>query len=270
MDPPLVESSNAYRPDDNLTLSVLGIGAFIFADLVHEVIGHGGACLASGGTITLLTSVYFRCNLNSKIIDAAGPLANLLFGGLFWAIPRFWKNISIHTRVFVASTMSFNFFWGSGYLIYSGITNIGDWAYVVEGLQPVWFWRFLLVLLGVTLYYLSMRALANGLWTLVAVSEGEKSRRIRVIFMIPYVAAGLAECLAASFDRQGSLLAIKDGALETFCASIGFLIVARRLAHRKTRDQLKYTPVTRKLSWVVFVALLLVAFIVTMGRGMRF
>ena len=32
--------------------------------------------------------------------------------------------------------MAFNLFWGTGGLIYSGITDIDDWSYLIAGLQP--------------------------------------------------------------------------------------------------------------------------------------
>src|SRR5215470_6235351 len=47
--------------DDGATLAALGIAAYLIADVLHEVVGHGTACLMSGARITLLTSVYFRC-----------------------------------------------------------------------------------------------------------------------------------------------------------------------------------------------------------------
>ncbi|MCB0541417.1 MAG: hypothetical protein KDE33_28175, partial [Bacteroidetes bacterium] len=57
----------------------VGIASYMGADIVHEVIGHGGAALLAGFDITLLTSVYFKSNPVNILISICGPLSNLLF-----------------------------------------------------------------------------------------------------------------------------------------------------------------------------------------------
>src|SRR5258708_35955427 len=65
------------------TLAAIAAVAFIVACVSHEAVGHGGMCLAVGGRIALLTSVYFHCANGGPITHAAGarPETPLRVGG---------------------------------------------------------------------------------------------------------------------------------------------------------------------------------------------
>ncbi|WP_204350380.1 hypothetical protein, partial [Klebsiella pneumoniae] len=58
------------------------------AVVAHEAIGHGAMCLASGGRIRLLTTVYFRCVAGNSWVAATGPLMNLLVALVCWSALR--------------------------------------------------------------------------------------------------------------------------------------------------------------------------------------
>lgn len=93
--------------------ALLGMLAFVCACIAHEAVGHGGACLASGGRIVLLTSVCFRCQPGLPLVDAAGPLANLAVAGAAWfALARF--PLSATTRLLATFVLAFNAMWGAG------------------------------------------------------------------------------------------------------------------------------------------------------------
>ena len=64
--------------DSRVTLLALGGIAGLVSAVGHEAIGHGGACLAVGGTVTLLTATHFACSGGNVLVDAAGPLANMV------------------------------------------------------------------------------------------------------------------------------------------------------------------------------------------------
>ena len=70
------------------TLVAVSAVSFIVACVAHEAIGHGGMCLAVGGRIRLLTSVYFSGTNGGALTDAAGPLMNLVAGAVCWALAR--------------------------------------------------------------------------------------------------------------------------------------------------------------------------------------
>ena len=74
------EQSAAAKDDNAATIAAAAIIAACLTTIAHEAFGHGGACLASGGRIELLTSVYFECAPRAWPIALAGPL-----GDLAWA-----------------------------------------------------------------------------------------------------------------------------------------------------------------------------------------
>ncbi len=83
-----------------LALISTAIMSYLIANISHEAVGHGGACLIAGGKITLLTSVYFRSKVHSYVTDAFGPLANLAAGLLLWMLLLKVKGIKFYTKLF--------------------------------------------------------------------------------------------------------------------------------------------------------------------------
>src|ERR1039458_624934 len=169
------------------TLAAIAAVAFILACVAHEPIGHGGMCLAVGGRVTLLTSVYFHCTNGGPLTDAAGPLMNLIVGAACWSLARS-RPLASQSRLFFALAMAFNLFWGAGYFIFSAVTNTGDWAFVLRGLslEPRWVWRLLMGALGVVIYVCTVRAIAANV-----------SPSTPLVW--PYLVAGVVSCAAALF-----------------------------------------------------------------------
>jgi hypothetical protein len=256
--------------DDALTLGAMGIAAYILADVVHECLGHGVACVAAGGRITLLTSVLFRSEPWSRMTDAAGPSANLLFGFLLWIALRCGKGWPVQTRFFLLLGTTFNLFWGTGYLIYSGIANTGDWVFAIQGFQPFWLWRSIFVVVGIVLYGFSMSMLGLNLGSFVSGSCEEGARRSRLWLFIPYIATGIAACIAALLYRDDRIAALKGAAQETFVTNLGLLAIP--LWFRRNRTAVSSPPnfVTRRLGWILSTAVVFVAFAGVLGRGLKF
>jgi hypothetical protein len=253
-------------PDDKLMLAALGICAYIVADVIHEVIGHGGTCILSGGSISLLSSAFFYSNNGNTLVDIGGPVANILAGILFWLLLNFNKNSSSRTKYFFILLMAFNLFWGTGQLIYSGITNKDDWSYLISGLQPIWFWRTVFVVVGVVFYATIIRITSIKILQIT----GDDPRRRKQLILIPYLAAGVSASFAASFDLIGALLAIKEGALETFAGFIGLLLILRRNSKAGSNYTSNYSPIIRNLKWIISISVLYVIFVIIMGHGIRF
>jgi hypothetical protein len=75
------------RPDW-ATVAAVAVIVHMSASLIHEGLGHGGACLLMGGTPRLLTSMQFQGDsqlLSSfavRVIAAAGSVANAAAGML--------------------------------------------------------------------------------------------------------------------------------------------------------------------------------------------
>ena len=82
-------SSGADAPqrDDVATVAAAGVLAATLAALFHETVGHGIGCVAAGGYVTLLTSIWFRCYRGTSLTDAGGAIAGVIFGALAFMVP---------------------------------------------------------------------------------------------------------------------------------------------------------------------------------------
>ena len=69
---------------DLLTVTTIALVAYAASNVVHEGVGHGGACVALGGRPLVLSSVHFECGdeamgvLARRGVSAAGTIANFI------------------------------------------------------------------------------------------------------------------------------------------------------------------------------------------------
>jgi hypothetical protein len=235
--------------------------------------GHGGSCLAVGGHVVTLSSVYFRCSGGGPLTDMAGPFGNMFAGGAAWLL--------LHRRVHVAPTcwllvllsMALNWFWAAGYLVFSGLTDVGDWAFAAHDIvgRGVWQWRPVAVLLGLVCYAATFRLTRRAIGATGLGAEPQASRRHRMI-RTAYAAAAISACLAAALfvPRPGfsgtPFDATRQAVQEIGIASAGLWFVGRRsLAVPSPATPL--AAIGRSWIWIVTGILVFFAFAATMGRG---
>ena len=183
--------------DNGITIAAIGLLAYASADIAHHVLGHGGACLALGGSIISLSSVFVGCSLHGATIDLAGPLANLALGITAMLVIRVTKTISATKRLFWALAVVFNLFWFAGQLVFSVVTRTDDWAWAMDKLGVTEPGRFGLLVIGVVAYVLVIRYSSRQL-THYSCPRKRASR----IVLFALVAAGLTACVTASFGRD--------------------------------------------------------------------
>lgn len=229
--------------------------AFIVACASHEVLGHGAACLAEAGRITLLTSVYFHCENAGVITDLAGPFANLVFGLVAYVLLeiRAW---SANVRLLLVLTLAFNVFWLAGCMLVSAIASNSDFAYALRllAVNPHWLGRVVLGALGLLVYWFGMRATSKH------VVQG-------TALVFSYAVAGIVSCGAALFFVGSVAPAVRAAALESFGSAIGLLLLAggrsRRMPHGSPA-----IPHPSGYGWLGAGALATIAFFLILGRGL--
>src|SRR5215831_7294699 len=138
--------------DDTLTICAISIVAGILTNVLHEGIGHGLIALLTGAESGVLTAVAWSSAFDSRWVEAGGTLANLAAAVVLWLVLRSHKGVPLSTPYFLLIACAFNLFTGSGYFLFSGVTDFGDWAMVIRGIRPQWLWRALLVILGACSY----------------------------------------------------------------------------------------------------------------------
>ena len=157
-----VSISADHRPDW-LTVAAVAAIVHVIVSVTHEGVGHGGACLLTGCTPQLMTTMSFQgdqralSSVGVRLIAAGGTIANLLIASVtIWLLRRRRHAAPGAAWFFLWLLATVNLLQACGYLFYSGVTNIGDWAAIVRGLRPAWLWRVALAAIGGYAYWRSI------------------------------------------------------------------------------------------------------------------
>ena len=260
----------ASRPD-LLTIAAIAIAATVIADVIHEGLGHGGLCVATGGRPLALSTVHFDCSADTRLVAAGGTLANLIFGALFWVVSRAVKRTA-SWRYFFWLLMTFNLFEAGGYFLFSGIGNIGDWAAVVAGWQPAWAWRIGLTALGAVTYFLLFVPLClRELHPFLGRDAKIRVRRARQLTLVPYLTSGILSCVAGALNPVGPLLILISAAAASFGGHSGLAWMSNLLyGPRIPSSELQMPEIGRSRGWMVAAVILAIAFIAGLGPGVKF
>jgi hypothetical protein len=258
---------------DAFTVGAIAILAYMLGNMLHEGLGHGGACLVTGGEPLVLSSVHFECSNDTLLVDAGGTLINLLAGVLFFLLGRLTSSGYPRLKYFFWIAMTINLYSGTGYFLFSGIGGIGDWAAFIQGFSHQWLWRIALTILGAVTYYLAARLSLLELRPLIGSDKEERYRSARRLTSIPYFAGGILMCIAGAFNPKGAILILISAAASTFGGTSG-LLWATPWLNRGT--VIPYGPPREPLplpkSWPLIVAacVIAIAFIAILGPSVRF
>jgi hypothetical protein len=254
-----------------LTIAAIAIVATAIADVIHEGLGHGGMCAATGGQPLALSTVHFECSAETRLVAAGGTLANLICGAVFWAAARAVKQTA-SWRYFFWLLMTFNLFQAGGYFLFSGIGNFGDWAAVVSGRQPAWAWRVGLIALGAVTYFLLFVPLClRELRPFLGRDAKTRVRRARQLMLTPYLTAGTLACVAGALNPVGPLLILVSAAAASFGGNSA-LAWMWTLLHGPPipSNELQMPEIERSRGWMVAAVILAIVFIAGLGPGVKF
>jgi hypothetical protein len=266
--PPLLREET--KPD-LWTVAAIAVTATVISTLIHEGLGHGGMCIATGGQPLALSTVHFECSTDTRLVAAGGTLANLIFGVLFCGAARAVTQ-SATWRYFFWLLMTFDLLEAGGYFLFSGIGNIGDWAAVVEAWQPAWAWRVGVAALGIVTYFIlfvpfSLRELRPFLGK----DSRIRVRRARQLTLVPYLTGGVLSCVAGALNPVGPLLILISAAAASF-GGHSALAWMWNLLHgpRIPSSELQMPEIERSRGWMIAAVVLAIVFIAGLGPGVKF
>ncbi len=242
-----------------ITFCLIGVAAYMATDIIHEVIGHSGTCVAIGQKIKLLTSVYFKSKPGSVLTDLGGPVSNLLFGFLIFYILRQSKNISVTFRLLLTLTMLYNFYWLSGTILQSSFSKIGDFTYAMKQLNIGMFGKFILIIGSLASYYFTIKLNKTHFHKINLIFP---EFPLRQFVYISYIAAALSATTAGLFFSPERLMAAHEGLLEMI-ASLPIIFIS-------SKNQLKidtYNMKSKPSAFNLIVTILFIIFCFTLGRG---
>ena len=276
--PDLTGDDRAARgPIDRLTVAAIAIVAYAFANILHEGLGHGGACLVVGCIPKVLSTMDFDGGTTglsraaTNFIEAGGTLANLLAATAAFAWFGKKGTAPLHLRYFAWLFGTVNLLHATGYLLFSGVGNIGDWAAIVRGLQPTWAWRTAMAVIGGTTYWFSVRYALVTMAPFIGGESPERYRRGLTLMLVPYVTGAALYLVAGAFNPGGLGLLAISGAAASLGGTSGLAWGPQYLrGNIIPRAGVSPIAIPRSTGWIATAAVVGLVFVAILGPGITF
>lgn len=264
-------------PIDRLTVVAIAIVAYAFANVLHEGLGHGLACLLVGCTPKVLSSMHFDgdeaglARSATNCIEAGGTLANLLVGVVAFAWFKRNGAVPVHARYFAWLFGTVNLLQATGYLLFSGVGNVGDWAAIVRGLQPAWMWRTAMALVGGATYWFVVRYALVAMQPFIGGRTPARYRRGLTLMLVPYVTGAVLYIVAGAFNPGGFVLMALSAAAASLGGTSGLAWGPQYLRRNAIpRSEAPPAAMRRNAGWIVAAAAVGLVFVAVLGPGIAF
>lgn len=250
------------------TVLALALLAYAADDMVHEVMGHGLACLVLGIKMLGLSTIGLQTETSSRVVAAAGSIANVAAGVLaLAALRRGWRfGIAAYFLWLFGFVNLMN---GTGYLMASAATGSGDWAVVISGREPVIAWRMAMGIAGIASFAASVRwaRALFGAW----VAAGEIAPAdIPRLTIVPYLAGGALFTLASAFNPVGPELILTSGVAASFGLTFGLLFMGGVRGPSRTSPLADARGLTVHWGWIALGLAAGAVFVAVLGPGVKF
>ena len=151
-----------------------------------------------------------------RLVAAGGSIANAVAGAAAWRASA--RANAPHLRVFLWLFAFVNLLQATGYLLFSGLGDVGDWAVVVRGMDAgAWAFRAGLAIIGAASYYWVARECARTCAALVGARAADWARRARGLAWTAYFTGGVLYCVSGALNPLGPLVLLISAA----AASLG-------------------------------------------------
>ena len=218
----------------------------------------------------MLSSGHFECNQDNRLIEAGGTLVNFIAGLLGWIALRAVNPGRQHWRYFLWLLMTINLLQAGGYFLFSGLGNIGDWAYVIHDLAPAWLWRAGLTVLGVVSYVLLVWLALLELRPFLGERDWKRGGA-KDLTIVPSVTGGILYTVAGMFNPVGMILVGISAAASSFGGTSGLAWMTQCLGS-KFVPKVTSQPLTlqRSRGWIIAAFITAAIFVEALGHGIRF
>jgi hypothetical protein len=265
------ESGAAIQKIDSLTLIGLVLLLAPLLTVVHEVGGHGGACLVTGGTIKEIGAHYLDCASTSetgaRLVSLAGAAIDVVVGVLAWLCWRGARSPLLRLTLWIVAVDKLLL--AAGYPLFSGVMNVGDFSVGTDrslgALPSPLLWRAGFILLGLG-SYVAVAILAIRMLRKMLGGGGAITKAQRQIPMTLYFVSGVVTLLAAIPNPIGPFIIFTSAA-----ASFGGLAGLFNVAFSKPLTGAP-SPFAIGRNWPLIVAgvAATAAFVLLLGPSIRF
>jgi len=218
----IIKDSTKKPVTDWLTIIAIAAIAVSLTGAFHEGV-HALSCVILGGELQEYSAFHVAHeNLTTsqgKIVAGSASIANLILGILFLVLLRHSHRKSAELQFFVWLMMLINLLKGAGYWMFSGISNVGDWAVVISGWEPYWLWRTAMAIFGTGVYTYCVWIALHELGKIIGGKADEQISRANKLGILSYSASIMVVAFAginnpygiASLPVVAGLLAVLGG-----------------------------------------------------------
>jgi hypothetical protein len=263
---------------DWLTLIAISALASVLSVFLHEHLGHTAACILLGSRPTEIGAFYSDCNYagmsdtSIRLVALAGPVISLLTFGVCLLVMR-----RLPTHVLVATYVvwllgSISGMAAAGYLLFSGLSGIGDFGLTRDGLfyrmTPEWLWRVVLTVAGVACYIgivvIAVRAFDRRLGGAGGAVRIRYARHLALASYLTNVVLGITIGL---LNPQGFAIGLIATAASSGAPS--GLLWMMQLLDRNKQGATPWLTINRRWEWIVVAGIATVAYTLVFGPSVR-
>jgi hypothetical protein len=227
-----------------------------------------------GGKAQVLNAIFFDYDEGSvsgagrRVIEAAGSVVNVVVGGLLLLLLR--SRLPARARYFVWLLATLNLVTAFGYLCFSGVGGIGDWAALLVGVPHPLMWRVLETVAGALMYFVVAPRLTWGGLAPFIGAGGDRVRRARLLTLLPYFVGGVTFVAAGLLNPLGWRILLLSAVAASFGGSslLAWYYVVR--AGKLPPGPGPTLGIPRSPTWIVAAAICLALFVGVLGRGLHF
>jgi len=203
-------------------------------------------------------------------VSAGGTLVNLVVAALALAWLRTGRGTSPHLRYFAWLLGTVNLLQGTGYFLFSGVANIGDWASVVEGLTPWWLWHLALAVVGGASYWVGVRITLVKLGPFIRGDGRARVSRAYRLTLLPYFMGAGLYCVAGLLNPISTTLVAASAAAASLGGTSGLVWGPQLLRGDAIPLPVEGPiPIPRSWRWILAAAAVAVLFVAVLGPGIR-
>ena len=271
------EPSDAASELDLWTISSVASLTFFTAQMDHEAIGHGGACLLTGSELLGVSTSVLGCEEDSDLahglVSAGGTVADFAVGA------------SLATSLYLAPPddgTTYYFMWllsavsllqAGGYMmVFPWVPDAGDWANdgVFRGVEPKLAWQLGISALGLGITFGAIPILNALLEPLLGDAEDRDSRRAWMT-LLPYALGSTLITSGALLNRAGAGLGAFSAGSATFGGTLFLaylpLFFDDDFFRPGPRTDAAGKPIPFSAGWVTAGAIAAVAAVAIFGPG---